>query len=104
MKRVIFLLDAQESLDEITYYTETNWPDSEQTTDSLPEYVTSLIQACNDIPRRVQLFSDMTKETRLGEVSYFRCGHHFIFYRETDEAFEVIQILHERMNFSAYLE
>ena len=104
MKRVIFLLDAQESLDEITYYTETNWPDSEQATDSLPEYVGTLIRACNDIPRRVHLFSDMTKETRLGEVSYFRCGHHFIFYRETDDAFEVIQILHERMNFSGYLE
>ena len=104
MKRVIFLLDAQESLDEITYYTETNWPNSEQTPDSLPEYVASLIRACNDIPQRVLYFSDMTRETHAGLVSYFRCGHHFIFYRETDEAFEVIQILHERMNFSAYLE
>ena len=104
MKRVVFLLDAQESLDEITYYTEINWQDSTQREGSLPEYVVSLIRGCSDIPRRVQFFSDRSRTTRYGEVFYFRCGHHFIFYRETDDAFEVIQILHERMDFSAYLD
>lgn len=104
MKRVIFLLDAQDSLDEITFYTETNWPDPTRVEDTLPDYVASIIRSCNGIPRRVQLFSDPSRVTRYGVVSYFRCGSHFIFYRETDDAFEVVQILHERMHFSAYLE
>lgn len=104
MKRVIFLLDAQDSLDEITFYTETNWPDSTQKPGSVPKYVASLIAACNDIPNRVAFFTDASRTTKHGVVSYFRCGHHFIFYRETENAFEVIQILHERMNFTAYLD
>ena len=104
MKRVVFLLDAQDSLDDITRYTETNWPDSRLAAGSPPAYVVSLIEACNSIPRRVLLFSDSSRITKYGIVSYFRCGRHFIFYRETEAAFEVIQILHERMSFSAYLD
>lgn len=104
MKRVIFLLDALDSLDGITYYTETNWPDSTQESGSVPKYVASLITACNDIPNRAAFFTDASRMTKRGVVYYFRCGHHFIFYRETETSFEVIQILHERMNFTAYLD
>jgi plasmid stabilization system protein ParE len=104
MKRVIFLLDAQDSLDEITRYTEDNWPDPDQEAGTLPKYVVSIINACNDIPRRVTFLTDAARNTKYGIVRYFRRGRHIIFYRETEESFEVIQILHERMNFAAYLD
>lgn len=103
MKSVEFLLDAQEMLDEITDYTLRNWT-SEKNDDILPEYVSELINACNGIPARTRYYADQARETKYGIVYYFKFRYHYVFYRETDTCYQVIQILHERMDFVSHLE
>lgn len=103
MKRVEFLLDAQEMLEKITEYTLGNWPSSKNEDGSLPEYVSSLILACNNIPERTRFVHDNIRQTKYGPVCYFKYRRHFVFYRETDTCFQIIQILHEKMDFAAYL-
>ena len=38
------------------------------------------------------------KDKRLPDVFFVRCGHHFVFFRESEGLVAVISILHENMD------
>ena len=87
---------AREDLEEIWLYSLTTW---------------SLDQADRYHAKLVQAFEDLANATRRGRdighvrPGYFKLasGSHFIFYRESEAAIDIIRILHQQMDVERHL-
>ncbi|MCJ2185332.1 type II toxin-antitoxin system RelE/ParE family toxin [Novosphingobium beihaiensis] len=95
MRRLIFRTAASEDLRQISRYTKSAWG-----TDQARKYAAQLrerIKALREFPLR-----HPRVETRPG-LHRMRCGQHTVIYCVSDDAIEIVRILHIASDFDAWL-
>ena len=93
MNKVHFSKKTLEDLSGIWNYTVDAWSVTQA-----DKYYASLVEACQAIPQRNRHLDREYVEIVAGLYG-FKFGKHIIFYRELEDGgFEVVRILHERMD------
>ncbi len=93
MNKVHFSKKTLEDLSGIWNYTIDAWSVTQA-----DKYYANLVDACRAIPQRNRHFDREYVEIVAGLYG-FKFGKHIIFYRELEDGgFEVVRILHERMD------
>jgi toxin ParE1/3/4 len=92
---VRYTVEAENDLFEIGVYTWTEWGEKQYV-----EYIALLRETCEDIiPNKVRFARPVP--TRPGLLRW-RCERHVIYFRQVDDDFEIVRILHDRMLPSKY--
>ncbi len=88
---------AQADLDEIWEYTADRW-DIEQ----VDSYVRDLVHACTAVASGMR----MGRSAEVVRSGYFKVtvGSHVVYYMESNEAIDVVRILHQQMDVSRHLD
>jgi toxin ParE1/3/4 len=97
VRRLIFRTAASSDIRAIARYTRTRWGE-EQTA----AYVAALrdqIKSLREYPMRFREFGD-----RYPNLRQMGCGHHIVFYLVTNDAIEIVRVLHKAMDAFALFE
>lgn len=80
---------AEEALDAIATYTAEEWGPAQR-----DRYMALLEEACErSVPRHAKGARPFPARP---ELRTLRCERHVIFFREVDDGFEIVHVLHER--------
>ena len=96
MRRINFRVAASADMRGIAHYTRKRWGD-EQTT-AHGSNLRDQIKSLREFPLRFPEF-----DGKYDGMRQMHCGHHMVFYLVTDDAIEIIRVLHEAMDFSERL-
>lgn len=90
MIRVHYTQAAAKDLEEIAAYTRRKWGPRQ-----CGIYLEALEQSCEEfLPQNVAATLPVP---RLPEFRRWRCWHHIIYFRLTEDGIELVRVLHERM-------
>lgn len=93
MRRLVFRASASADVRGIARYIRSRWGDEQAAA-----YVAVLrdqIKSLREFPMRFPEFGPRYKDLRR-----MGCGHHMVFYIVSDDAIEIVRVLHEAMDFS----
>jgi toxin ParE1/3/4 len=96
VRRIKFRVAASADMRGIARYTRKRWGGEQAAA-----YAANLrdqIKSLREFPLRFPEFDDKYQGLR-----QMHCGHHMVFYLLTDDAIEIIRVLHEAMDFSERL-
>lgn len=80
---------AEQALDAIAEYTATEWGDAQR-----DRYMALLEYACEQaVPRHATLARPVPGRP---ELRTLRCERHVIYFREVEDGFEIVHVLHDR--------
>ncbi len=96
MRNLVVADAARQDLRDIARYTEQNWGSARSR-----QYLAA-IRECFDLIRDRPAIGSPRDEIRIGYRS-LRSLRHMIFYRLTDDAIEIVRILHGSMDFHRHL-
>ena len=95
MKQVLFSTKARKDLVSIRVYTELNWSRQQSI-----KYINLMLDECFSVPDKEAFISFRAYK----DYFFFHCGHHFVFFKSTDQKIMISRILHDKQNFAKHLE
>ena len=95
MKPILFSAKSRQDLLEIRAYTESQWSPQQAIA-----YRDLLLDECYSIPDKESVLSFPAYK----EYHYTHCGHHYIFFKSSEQEIRIVRIHHERMQFSKHLQ
>lgn len=93
MRRLIFRAAASADIRGIALYTRSRWG-AEQAA-AYGANLRDQIKSLREFPLRFPEFGG-----KYADLRQMGCGHHIVFYIVTDDAIEIVRVLHEAMDFS----
>ena len=94
MKPVLFSGKARKDISAIYTYTTSIWSRRQAA-----DYRDLIIDECFSIPQRETILSFPSYK----DFFYTHCGHHYIFFKSSDDEIKIVRILHESMSFTKHL-